>query len=110
MSKPTQEEIYVEALSFIGRFSTDGNTWRQEVLECFLRGCCYWFAYILSQRFAAYNPALMIDYVVGHFGCRIGEQVFDITGEVTDKYDWNPWSDCTDTALKKRIEEGCIMF
>ena len=52
----------------------------------------------------------MIDYVVGHFGCRIGEQVFDITGEVTDKYDWNPWSDCTDSALRKRIEEDCIMF
>lgn len=96
-----------EVLMFIGRFSTDGNDIRREVVECFTRGCCYWFAYILRARFGG---EIMVDYVANHFGCRIDGEVYDITGQVTDTYKWERWLDCDDVALKKRIDEYCINF
>ena len=108
MSK--EEELYVDVLSFIGRFSTDGWHYRNEVIEAFTQGCCYWFAFILHTRFACENPTIMIDYVAAHFGCKIGEKVYDITGDVTEKYRWETWTECSDEALIRRITEDCIMF
>lgn len=99
-----------EVLMFIGRFSTDGWKERSDVIECFSFGCCWWFAYILSVRFAGYGSDIMVDYSSNHFGCKIGERVYDITGDVTDAYKWEQWRECADETLKKRIEECCIMF
>ena len=108
----TQEkDLFPDVLMFIGRFSTDGNKTRQEVVECFTRGCCWWFAYILKHRFLfECDPEIMVDYVANHFGCKIQERVYDITGDVTEQYKWEPWQDCSDESLKKRISECCIMF
>ncbi len=53
-----------DVLMFIGRFSTDGHNYRQEVIEAFTRGCCYWFAYILEARFGEqYGAEIVTDYV-----------------------------------------------
>ena len=96
---------------FIGRFSYNGEEFRKDVLRCFLQGCCYWFAFILERRFYSYYPCdIMIDYVVGHFGCRINGHVYDITGDVTNKYTWEKWDNCDDNLLKRRITDQCIMF
>lgn len=107
-----EDELYRDVLGFIGRFSTDGTGYRQEVIDCFTRGCCYWFAAVLKTRFKYEDPAplVMIDYAANHFGCEIGGKVYDITGDVTDQYDWEPWSRCSDPALIKRIHEDCINF
>lgn len=99
-----------DVLMFIGRFSTDGQGTRWEVVECFTQGCCYWFAFILYQRFAEYGARIMIDYDAKHFECEIGGGVYDITGDVTERYTWEPWVGCTDAALIQRITEYCIMF
>ena len=99
-----------EVLMFIGRFSTDGHRIRRDTIDTFTRGCCWWFAYILSVRFFEQNPRIMIDYVENHFGCKIGDEVYDITGIVTSYYKWEPWDECRDEVLKRRIAECCIMF
>ena len=52
----------------------------------------------------------MVDYVANHFGCKIGDRVYDITGDVTCKYGWEAWIHCRDQALMERITEDCIMF
>lgn len=105
-----QDELVRDVLGFIGRFSTNGYGYRQEVIECFTRGCCYWFAAILNTRFSHEKPLVMIDYVANHFGCEIGGRVYDITGDVTGQYDWMPWNKCNDPHLIKRIYEDCINF
>lgn len=108
-----EEKVYdpqPDVLMFIGRFSTDGWLPRLEVQDCFLFGCCYWFAFILSVRFAEHKPEIVIDYVANHFGCRINGVVYDIRGDVTAMYNWEPWADCKDSALKERIDMCCINF
>lgn len=50
----------------------------------FTDGCCYWFGYILQGRFqdaeAVYLP------VTGHFVTRINGLLYDVTGDVTEKF------------------------
>lgn len=100
-----------DVLMFIGRFSTDGQGTRWEVIEAFTQGGCYWFAYILAARFGQqYGAEIVTDYVANHFAARIGGRVYDITGDVTDAGTWEPWAECSDALLRQRIIDGCIMF
>lgn len=111
MKSPAEkDDLLPEVLMFIGRFSHGPKHPRMDVIECFRCGCCYWFAYILSVRFEEYHPEIMIDYVANHFGCKIGSEVYDIGGIVTNDFHWEPFRDCIDTALEQRIIEQCIMF
>ena len=80
-----------EVIAFINKFTNNGK--RQEVVECFTCGCCYWFAHILFERFydeMDWNPDtdIMYDEVTNHFGCMIEDRVYDITGDVTEQYHW----------------------
>lgn len=97
-----------EVMKFIDRF-TYGEK-QASVEECFTHGCCFWFAHTLVSRFQ--QGMLVYDQVMNHFGCLIGDRVYDITGDVTDAYFWEPWvSTCLhDPALAKRIEHDCIYF
>lgn len=52
--------------------------------DVFLHGCCYWFAFILRERFGG---SIMYDPVAGHFMIMIGTRLFDVRGDVTDQYD-----------------------
>ena len=45
-----------------------------------------------------------------HFGTKINGRVYDITGDVTFKYEWKPWSEVDDELLRARIIRDCIMF
>lgn len=97
---------------FIDRF-TDGGK-RKEVIDCFTNGCCFWFAYTLRGRFALEAPDAIIVYddIMNHFGCRIKERVYDITGDVTDKYNWRDWIEVylEDELRGKRIIRDCVNF
>lgn len=110
-----KEEKNKTILNFIDRFTSKGK--RQEVIDCFQNGCCYWFAYILSERFI--DPSLtksMIYYdeINNHFGYYDQEsnRIYDITGDVTNKYDWEPWEEVINKDLlhAKRIIRDCINF
>lgn len=95
---------------FIARFTLDGK--RKEVIECFTEGCCFWFASCLFERFLDFDPEIVYDTVANHFGCFIEGRVYDITGDVTDKYKWKSWYAAyfDDVARGDRIYRDCINF
>lgn len=97
-----------EVLNFLNRFTEDGE--RQQVCDAFTRGCCYWFAYILAERFCDDGPVIMYDEVMNHFGTMLDSIVYDITGDVTGFYDWHPWDDLEDDVLRARVVRDCINF
>ena len=89
---------------FIRRFHLGKSI--DEVFTC---GCCYWFAFILCQRFQN-RSRLMYDQVGNHFMAEIDGRLYDITGDVTGKYDAEPWDEFADELHKRRIIRDCIMF
>lgn len=99
-----------KALKFISRFTADGR--REEVIDCFMNGCCYWFARMLAERFLDCAPVLMYAPVEGHFATLIFDRVYDITGDVTDKYKWERWVDyrSREPGQGKIIRRDCVMF
>lgn len=101
-----------EILNFINQFTKNGT--RKEVIDCFLNGCCFWFAEILYSRFCNFSNRSMIVYdeIIGHFGCKIDDRVYDITGDVTENYQWTVWNYIitTETNRAERIIRDCINF
>lgn len=79
-----------------------------DVDTVFTNGCCYWFAVILHCRFP--DSTLMYDQVENHFVTQIQGRLYDITGDVTEKYQVKPWDALDDGLLKKRIIRDCILF
>lgn len=98
-------------LNFIEEFNGKGK-WKQ-VIECFSFGNCFWFAYILHGRFVGLGApvAIVYDEVENHFGCKIDDNVYDITGIVTKQYNWELWETVKQRDLlhAKRIARDCIM-
>ena len=104
--KDQSNTLHKEVLEFISRFTLDGKY--DQVIEAFTCGCCYWFAFILCTRFM---PAkLMYDEVANHFAAEIDGVPYDITGDITGKYDMKPWIDIDDELLRSRIIWDCILF
>lgn len=98
-------DIVPEITNFLRRFHL-GDKNVDTVFTC---GCCYWFADILCRRFPN-NSRLMYDQVINHFVTEIDGRLYDITGDVTGKYNVEPWDELEDDLLKKRIIRDCIMF
>ena len=93
-----------EVEKFIARFHSS-----EDITEVFTTGCCYWFAEILRRRFPKASGIIVYDEIEGHFGTELGGRVFDITGDVTDKYKWTEFYK-VDKARRERIIRDCIMF
>jgi hypothetical protein len=76
--------------------------------NCFNNGMCYWFAYILKNRFRDEHCHVMYDEVNNHFGCEINGIVYDING-IAPAYNWRPWYEITtsDRLLYLRILRDC---
>lgn len=77
------------------------------ITDVFTCGCCYWFAFILCERF---NATIMYDPVMNHFAARIDGRLYDITGDVTDKFKMIEWQKFDDELEKQRIIGYCINF
>ena len=77
--------------------------------NCFSNGMCYWFAATLRMRFNGEHCHLMYAEIDNHFGCEIDGVVYDITGDVTNNYDWKPWFviEQYDRALYRRLLRDC---
>ena len=81
-----------------------------QVENIFLHGFCYYFSIILKEKFPKgtilYSPSL------NHFIFLYNSEIWDITGNVSDKYDyrelviWDEWRD--DILLRQRIIRDCI--
>lgn len=97
-----------KVIDFIGRFLE--NQPHGEVVATFTGGCCYWYAKILQLRFD--NEAIiMYDEVANHFGTMIGDRIYDITGDVTEKYSWVSWASMSsDNQHYQRIVRDCVNF
>ena len=94
-----------EIENFLARFHSS-----EDVDEVFTRGCCYWFAVIMAMRF---NSPVMYSPVDNHFTARIHGRLYDITGDVTEKYpDSVSWIDYAmfDPNDFGRIVRDCVMF
>ena len=80
-------------LNFIDRFTSNGT--RQE-------------------DFSLPQSKIYYDEIANHFGYYDQEAncIYDITGDVTNKYDWEPWEEVIDKDLlhAKRIVRDCIKF
>lgn len=75
------------------------------VVITFTCGYCYWFAVILSNRF---RGEIFYEPVEGHFITNIMDDLYDITGNVTEKY-WNKALYDKDTYMDiKNVVSGCI--
>lgn len=96
-----------EVNKFISKFHAPEDTG-----TIFTSEVCYWFAYILYRRFIRTDAVLM--YASSgdgdHFATKIHGRVYDITGDVTDKFTWEPWLEFKDRLEKERIVRDCIMF
>ena len=104
MDDPKTKEI----LRFIARFTSDGKN--TQVIDTFTNGCCFWFAEILGSRFRDQKPVMMYDQIMNHFGMQINYRVYDITGDVTDQYTWEPWLKIDDELLRARVIRDCVDF
>lgn len=108
-----KQSLYPTVMKFIARFTNNGN--RQEVIDTFSCGCCYWFADILWNRFTfdAEECTVLYDPIANHWACQIDGIVYDITGVITsDEYRWEPWVEFQykDALLTKRLYRDCINF
>ena len=92
-----------EVAKFLKRFHLN-----QDVDAVFTCGCCYWFAVILHQRFP--DSRIMYDVVGNHFATEIGGRLYDVTGDVTGKYDVIPWDTFKNTNHGAKIIRDCVNF
>lgn len=67
---------------FIRRFRCAGT------IRIFTQGCCYWFAFILKERF---HGTIMYHEIDNHFACLIGKRLYDITGPIDSQHGWQEW-------------------
>lgn len=106
-------------LEQIGRKSDGSPSYSlySPVIDCFTQGCCYWFAFILKERF---QGKIVYDPVIGHFACQIGSSVYDIKGNIDKQYgpgffkwhDWDNWeiyADKQPSSARTRVIEDCIL-
>ena len=89
-------------LRFIKKFSDFGN----QVVECFTKGNCFWFAMVLAMEFAG---EIYYDPIVGHFATMINGVMYDITGVVENTGDFISLEEiCTDELLWLRLQRDCV--
>jgi len=94
--------MYATVRLFLNKFQGDTKT-------VFSDACSYWFAVILFRRFIRDGAELMYDEGANHFGARIKERIYDVTGDVTGKYRWVPWNEYGDMPRRQEIVKT-IMF
>jgi hypothetical protein len=102
-------EIDIE--TFIKDFRGYGTG--NEIIECFTQGHCYWFAFILSNRF----PEGEIYYnTMNHFIFKYNNRLYDITGDCTDKWDneylysWNEYQKLENGSEHLSLLEQCCIY
>ena len=98
MVNPTSENI----LHFIKKFSDFGN----QVVECFTKGNCFWFATVLAMEF---DGVIYYDPIVGHFATMINGVMYDITGVVKNTSDFISLEEIRkDELLWARLRRDCV--
>ena len=81
-------------------------------IDTFTKGGCAWFAYILVSRFPTKDFTFVYAPIDNHFGIKYEDEIYDITGIVTDKYEWIDWELMVkeDPKWSARIARDCFYF
>ena len=102
VSKPMINFTSENILRFIKKFSDFGN----QVVECFTKGNCFWFAMVLAMEFVG---DIYYDPIVGHFATMIDGVLYDITGVVKNTSDFTPLEEIRkDELLWARLQRDCV--
>ena len=100
--KPIDNFTSENILRFIKKFSDFGT----QVLECFTKGNCFWFAMVLAMEFAG---EIYYDPIVGHFATMIDGVIYDITGVVKNTSDFVSLKEIRkDELLWARLQRDCV--
>ena len=100
--KPIDNFTSENILRFIKKFSDFGN----QVVECFTKGNCFWFAMVLAMEFAG---EIYYDPIVGHFATMIDGVMYDITGVVENTSDFVSLEEIRkDELLWARLQRDCV--
>ena len=100
--KPMVNSTFENILCFIKKFSDFGN----QVVECFTKGNCFWFATVLAMEFAG---EIYYDPIVGHFATMIDGVMYDITGAVKNTSDFVSLEEIRkDELLWARLRRDCV--
>lgn len=97
--------------SFIKDFKNFGTS--NEIIECFTRGNCYWFAFILKNRFQ--NGQIYYN-TMNHFVFKYKNKLYDITGECTNKWDneglynWDKYKKIENNSKYIKLLEHCCIY
>ena len=95
-----QVETFIDKFKFI---------YKQELVQVFTTGNCFYFAIILKERF---NGEIYYLPIENHFICKIDKDYYDITGKAKfneKPYKWSEFKDY-DSLLYNRIVRDCINF
>ena len=89
-------------LQFIKKFSNFGT----QVVECFTKGNCFWFATVLAMEFAG---EIYYDPIVGHFATMIDGVMYEMTGAVENISDFISLEEIRkDELLWARLQRDCV--
>ena len=100
----SQQNLSNEVLSFINSFK---KMYPQEIEDVFSNGYCYWFSFILTNRF---NGEIIYLPIQNHFVSFINNNYYDINGIVNLKekpYNWNEYKQF-DELDYQRVIKYCI--
>lgn len=105
----TLSNFNADILNFITHFHTP----MREMQEKFSNGQCFWFAFILYERFSVSYPSeIVYNPVANHFATKIQSRIYDISGEIAraGDADWVSWQEyiALDQAAAARIYRDCI--
>ena len=102
--------IHTEVMKFIKDFKV---LHPKEIEEVFTSGYCYWFAFILKERFKYANPQLMYNDIDGHFACKIHNMLYDIRGTISkfSSENYKYWEEyrTKEPYMAERIKKDCIL-
>jgi len=80
----------------------------KDTISIFTNHCSYWFAFILYKRFIRNGAKIMVNIENKYFGTEIDGRIYDITGDISDKYNWIPWVDIDSETVKNHITSEYI--
>lgn len=100
------EQFYEKVNKFIDALTQKND----EVIYAMTHGGCYWFARTLLSRFVSgIDCELMYNPKENHFACRLGDYLFDATGEIS-RDGFETWANYQmfDPVHSMRIKRDCI--
>ena len=98
-----------QIVKFISDFVKSGKN-PDVIIRTFFNGYCYYFAIILMERFSLLpDKEILYDPIEGHFVTRIGDQLYDIRGNVTNLFDIHKLYTKEVWSERKSIIYGCIL-